>query len=188
MRDRVGPSCLAAALALALAAPACAQRLALELTAGAAVGRYSETGAGLELLPGPSFGATLEAEVSESLAAYAGYVRSSFGCEEGFCADRDVTLTSQGAVLGGRWSAGLPWVRAGVTLQSLDVDAAGAGESTDAALGWDLGAGIQLAVGGRTRIRPGVAYRRHGASTDRSDGHAGVLALHVGVAVALGGG
>jgi hypothetical protein len=167
-------------------APGAAQRFTVELAAGPAVGNYSETGAGLELEAGPAFTALVEARLQESITGYIGFTRSSFGCVEGFCIDRDVTLTSQGVVLGGRWAPGLPWVRAGVTVQALDVDAVGASESADAGFGWDLGAGLDIRVHGPIRVRPGLTYPHHGASTDLGDGHVAIFAFQLGVAVRLG--
>lgn len=178
---------LATASLLVLGAvPVAGQRVTVELAAGPAVGNYSESGAGLEMEPGPSFVALVEARFREAMTGYLGFTRSSFGCEEGFCIDRDVTLTSQGVVLGGRWTPGLPWVRVGLTVQALDVEAAAASESADAGIGWDLGAGLDIGVSGRTRIRPGLTYQRHGASTALGDGHVAIFAFQMGLAVELG--
>lgn len=172
---------LAAAL-LVGAAPVSAQRFAVELRAGAAVGNYTATQAGLDLLPAPAFGATVEARLTPSVAAYAGITRSSFGCEEGFCVNRDVVLTSQGAVLGVRWAPGLLWARAGLAVQSLSVASIAPDETSDLGIGWDLGAGVEVPVGRAFRIRPGITYLRHGAATSDGDGHVALLALELGVA------
>lgn len=164
---------------------AAAQELRLELTAGAAVGNYTETEAGLDLLPRPTFGALLELWPTETVAAYLGINRSSFGCDEGLCTGQDVSLTSQGVALGGRWSPGLPWVRAGLALQRLDIQGAGV-ERSEPGLGIELAAGIELPVRERVRIRPALTYLRHAASTERGDGHVSLLALGIGAAVDLG--
>lgn len=177
---------LAAGLSV-LAAPAESQRITVQVNAGASVGNYSFTDAGLELVPGPSFGALAALDVTERVSVYAGYTRSDFGCEEGFCIDQDVSMTSQGPVVGALLSAGPAWARAGLGLQWLEIRSTGAAtSSSDPGAGFDLGAGVEFPVGGRLLVRPGLAYRRHGASTDGSDEHAAVLAAEIGVAMRVG--
>lgn len=163
-----------------------AQQVEMELRAGTAVGTYTETGAGLELVPGPSFGAVLEVWPRETLAAYLGFTRSSFGCEEGFCEPETVALTSQGLVLGGRWSSGLPWLRAGLVVQALTVDATEHRERYGAGAGFEVGAGIDWPVGERFSIRPGVTFRRHQSSTGHEDHRVALLALELGGTLELG--
>lgn len=184
---RPGTRAAVALLTALVPAAASAQQLAVELRAGASVGNYTETAAGLELLPAPSFAVVLETGLTGSLSGYAGFTRSTFGCEEGFCADRDVSLTSQGLILGGRWDGGLPWVRAGLAVQSLRLSAEAQAETSDPGVGWDLAAGVTLPVGRRLRLRPGLTYLRHEAATGQGDGHVAVLALEVGLVVGLGG-
>lgn len=188
-RTRHRVTVAAAALLLATLGPAnaSAQRFGVELRAGASVGSYTETGAGLEILPSPSFAVVLEARLTESLAGYAGVTRSTFRCEEGFCSDRDVSLTSQGLILGGRWWRGLPWVRAGLALQSLRLSTDTQAETSEPGIGWDLAGGVEIPVGRRVRIRPGLTYLRHQAATEQGEGHVAVLALEVGLVVGLGG-
>lgn len=196
IRSLLGTAALAlltlASTGLALAAtasPASAQKVLVELRGGAAVGRYTATDAGLELLPRPSYGLTVQYRALETLSAYATFSRMSFGCEEGLCTDRDVSLTSQGLSVGGRWEPAVPWqqarpwVRAGVGIFSLDVDARGGSESVDPGPGFEAGAGLEFRLGERFRIRPGISYLRHATSTDTEDGHATVLAAHIGFAI-----
>lgn len=194
-RGRIGVApvarlALALAVALVFTAPATAgaQQLKAELKAGAAVGNYTDTHAGLDVLPQPTYGALLELWPTETLAAYVGFTRASFGCREGFCTDRDVSLTSQGLVAGGRWAPDLPlgpWVRGGVALQGLDIQATGADERVNPGLGFELGGGIDFPVGGTFRIRPGLTWLRHQASTTLGNGHVALLALEIGAAVEL---
>ena len=187
MRRHVGAVTLLAGLLVVGTVPAAAQALTAELRAGGAVGNYSESGAGLELVPGPSFGAQVELEVVEDVSAYAAFNRSTFGCEEGFCTDLDVSMTSQGFTLGARWSPWLAWVRAGLALEGLDVETEGEGTtSSDPGLGLDLGAGLSLDLGRRMELRPGVAYRRHAASDATGDGHVAVVTGELGFAVRFG--
>lgn len=176
---------LGAALALLLlvgAAPLTAQTVRVELRAGAAVGNLSEADAGLDILPEPAYAAVLEVEPVADLAGYVGFTRSSFGCEEGFCEGRDVTVTSQGLVLGGRWSPRWVWLRAGLAYQGVDVEGEGASDSGDAGLGVDLGAGVALDIGRGVELRPGITYLRHQANTDLGDGHVALLTLQIGFA------
>jgi hypothetical protein len=168
-------------------ASAVAQRFGLEVRGGGAVGSYTATAAGLDVIPALSFGAALETRVSGPFSAYVGLSRSSFGCEEGFCAGRDVSLTSQGLVAGARWGPGLPWIRAGLALQNLRLTADGEEETSDLGVGWDLAGGIDVTLADRFHLRPGLTYLRHAAATVQGDGHVALLALELGVAVGLGG-
>lgn len=189
----LGRATRAAALVLAILAAGLspetvvAQRFGLEVRGGAAVGSYTATAAGLDMLPALSFGAALETRISGPISAYLAFTRSSFGCEEGFCAARDVSLTSQGLVVGARWRPGLPWLRAGLALQSLRLTADDQEEKSDLGVGWDLAGGLEIPVTGRSSLRPGLTYVRHAATTDQGDGHVALLALELGVAVRLGG-
>lgn len=164
---------------------ACAQNVSVELRGGAAIGNYSESGAGLEWAPEPSFAAEAQLGVRPDLSLYGGFTRSTFGCDEGFCTGLDATLTAQGITVGGRWTPGLPWVRAGLAWQSLDLDATSGGASGGMGFGFDVGAGVDLGLGRLFRLRPGLSYRRVGSSLDGEDGHFALLALELGVAVRI---
>lgn len=174
---------LALALTAAAAAPAAAQRFAVELRAGAAVGNYTETGAGLDIVPGPSFAATAELRFTELISGYAGINRSAFGCDEGFCAGRDVSLISQGASAGLRLTRGLFWARAGAAVQVLRQETDAQTVTSDPGIGWDLAAGVEIPVGRGFLVRPGLTYLRHQASAEEVDAHVALLALEVGVAM-----
>lgn len=163
-------------------APAAAQELVVELRGGAAVGSYTGTGAGLDPLPEAAFGGTIEYWPAPWGAAYVSFTRASFGCEDGFCTDRDVTLTSQGLVVGGRWARGALWARGGLALHGLRIQARDVDVRLDQAPGLELGAGLELPLGGAL-LRPGLTYLRHGAEDAGVAGHAAVLAAQLGVAV-----
>lgn len=165
--------------ALAAAAPAGAQQWAVEVRGGGAVGSYTGTDAGLDVVPRLSFGATVERVLLPSLSAYVGVARSSFGCDEALCTGQNVTLTSQGLTLGGRYMLGVAWVRAGLAMETLRVESDAASETPDPGLGWDLAAGAEIPVGGGFMVRPGLTYVRHGAG----EGHVALLAAEVGVAM-----
>ncbi len=163
--------------ALAAAAPAGAQQWAVEVRGGGAVGSYTATDAGLDVVPQLSFGATVERRLMPMLSAYVGFSRSAFGCEEGLCTGRDVTLTSQAITVGGRYALGPVWGRAGLAMGTLQVASDAQTETHDMALGWDLAAGASVPLAPGFSVRPGITYVRHGAG----DGHVALLAAEVGV-------
>jgi hypothetical protein len=181
------PAAVALAAAATGAAGAAGQGIQAELRGGAAIGNYSESGAGLETIAGLALAGQVEVPVAEDLSAYAAFTRATFGCEEGFCTDRDVTLTSQGLAAGVRWSPRWVWARAGLAYQWLSLETAGEGTTdADPGFGFDLGAGAAFQLSGQVELRPGVTYRRHAASTEDGDGTVAVLAAEMGVAVRLG--
>ena len=179
---RMVPLVLALAFTGTVAAPAAAQRFAAELRGGAAIGNYTETGAGLDLVPGPSLAVTVELRFTELFSAYAGINRSGFGCNEGICTGRDVSLTSQGATVGARLTRGLFWGRAGVAVQALRQSSDVATETSDPGIGWDLAGGVEVPVGRGFLLRPGLTYLRHQVPIDDVDAHAALLAVEVGIA------
>lgn len=172
-------------LVLAAAAPVSAQRFSAELRVGGAIGNYTQTDAGLDIVPAPAFAATVEVGLTESVAMYVGVNRSSFGCEEALCSGRDVSLTSQGVLVGARFSPGFAWARAGIAIQALRVASDAAVETSDPAIGQELAVGASIPVGRNFEVRPGLTYLRHGASTDEGDDHVTLLALELGLAMAL---
>jgi Outer membrane protein beta-barrel domain len=162
---------LALSAAAVLAAPAQAQLrgLAVEVRGGASVGNYAVAASDFEVLPQPSFGASVSYAATERIAVYAGYSRSSFGCETGFCADRDVSFTSQGLDAGVRYSLPViagPWVSAGIVRHSVDTDSDGTMSASASGFGFSAGAGVELGLGRRLSVTPGVRYVRYGSSDD----------------------
>ena len=176
---------LLAAAALT-AAPAEGQRFAAELRAGGAVGNYTASGAGLELLPRLSVAASAEMRFTPTVSGYAALNRSSFGCADGFCATREHLFTSQGVAAGVRYDAGVFWGRAGLGVQALQIESDAVARTSDPALGIDLAAGLDLPLGRDYRLRPQISYLRHGAATATDDGHVAVLAIEVGVVMRFG--
>lgn len=161
------------AAAVVTAAPAQAQLrgLAVEVRGGAAAGNYAAAASDFELLPRPSFGAALSYAATDRVAVYAGYSRNSFGCETGFCAGRDVSFTSQGVEAGVRLSLPVvagPWVSAGIVSHSLEADSDGpaAGADDASGVGFSAGGGVELRLGRRLSVTPGVRYVRYGAADD----------------------
>lgn len=159
---------MALAAAAAMAVPAAAQRgIAVEVRGGAAAGNYAEAASDFEIAPQPSFGATVSYAATQLVSVYAGYSRSSFGCETGFCTGRDMTFTSQGIDAGVRLSLPViasPWVRAGVVSHSLDAE--GGTEDGEAAsgFGFEAGGGVEMRLGRRLSVTPGVRYVRYGSA------------------------
>lgn len=178
---------LALSAAAVLAAPAQAQLegLALEVRGGAAAGNYARAASDFELLPQPSFGAALSYAATGGVSVYAGYSRNRFGCETGFCADRDVTFTSQGLEAGVRLGlpvAAGPWVSAGVVRHSLDAESNGTLTADAGGVGFSAGAGAELRLGRRLSVTPGVRYVRYG---DAGDDGVAMLVGDVGLRIRM---
>lgn len=183
---------MALAAAALLAAPAQAQRgLAVEVRGGASAGNYAGAASDFELAPMPSFGAALSYGVTERIGVYAGFSRSSFGCDTGFCVGRGMRFTSQGVDAGvelGLPVAASPWIRAGIVSHSLQyhADAAGGSETRDgeegSGVGFSAAGGVELPLGRRLSVTPGIRYVRYGAAND--DGVA-VLVGDVGLKIRM---
>jgi hypothetical protein len=155
----------------------------LELRGGLAVGSHTGTAAGLDFAPALSYQALVLRQMKPGLSLYGGYVRTAFGCEEGFCVDRDLTVGGNHVTLGVEMRRGSPWLRLGLLVGSTEVGTEG--ESPNAGIGIHAGAGF--AVGsGRVRFLPGVSYRWLSANTPSTSDHAVALALDLGVRVRLG--
>jgi len=176
-----------AALSLLSAAPAAAQ-LSLELRGGAGAGSYGATGAGFQFVPQPAGSATLDFAFHPRAAAYAGYGFARFGCEEGFCAGVDPTFTSQGFSAGLRFElpAGV-WARGGAVAHTLEAESPRGAESSDAAFGFEAGAGLGLRLGPRLTFTPGIGYTRYAASVDGSDEPVAFVTGELGLRITLAG-
>lgn len=185
---------LVPAAAVLLAAPAQAQAqaqrgLAVEVRGGASAGNYAASASDFTFAPKPSFGVAAAYGVTERLGVYAGYSRSSFGCETGFCAGCGVGFTSQGVDAGVELRLPLPaapWVRAGMVAHALEYDgtqvaAGGAGEETSG-VGFSAGGGVELRLGRRLSLTPGVRYVRYGAA---DDGGVAMLVGDVGLKIRM---
>jgi hypothetical protein len=158
------------------AVPAQAQRgIALEVRGGASAGNYAGAASDFEMAPQPSFGAAVSYGVTEMVGVYAGFSRSSFGCETGFCEGRDMRFTSQGVDAGVQLSLPVvagPWVRAGLVSHSLRYHSGAALESEardgeeGSGVGFSAAGGVELRLGRRLSLTPGVRYVRYGAAGD----------------------
>jgi hypothetical protein len=131
--------------------------LGVEARAGAAVGSYAPTGAGLQMTPKPAWDVSLSWGPSRMIGAYAAYSAAGFGCDEGFCRSYDVSFVSRGVSLGIRGEAPIasaPWLRAGVLFHELDQRWGGAQPAGSATA--DTGAGFEAAAGMSWRVGSGL--------------------------------
>jgi len=174
-------------IALALGAvwvhgPAAGQTHA-ELRGGAAVGNHTATAAGLDLVPALSYEALVMRRIRPRLSVYGGYVRTAFGCEEGFCLDRDLTVIGNHGVLGAEGRLRGAWLRLGVLFGVTEVGTEG--EAADPGPGIHAGAGYTFGSG-RMSFLPGLSYRWLSAKTSSSSDHAMAVAVDLGVSIQLG--
>ena len=171
---------LAASLALLGPDPSHAQ-VAVELRAGAAIGKYAPTAAGLETSPGLSWSASLLGRPSPWASLYLGYSHAAFACEEGFCIGQDVTVSASGWGGGVRvHPAGWAWVQGGIARLGTVVDAGVTKDHTAPELGYVAGAGFSVPLFGAVRLVPGVVYRAVGSGGERTAAVAGELGITVG--------
>lgn len=171
--------------------PAWLSQAGVEVRAGASIGSHSASAAALDIVPKPSFDVVLKSEVIPTLSAFGGYYRTVFGCEEGYCTKRDLSVVGNHLAVGADWmpDAGQfvfrPWVRAGFLFGT--TEAGTEGEPPSVGIGGDLGVGIEVALG-RLLVRPGASYRYLTANTESSTADAVALSFHVGFGMQLGGG
>lgn len=167
---------------IALLAPAAARAqllprlpISLEVRAGAGIplGDFaaSDTGVGAE--GGLALAAGGKVHLGAVLAAYGEYQRTAFGC--GRCASRgiDDEVVAEGGGFGlhatpGVALAGLaPWVRVGAVVQQLTFSGRGSSLTSDTAVGFEAGGGVELGLPGLPlRLTPGVRYRAASAELD----------------------
>jgi hypothetical protein len=155
----------------------------VEIRGGLAVGSHTGTAAGLDFAPSLSYQALVLRQMAPGLSVYGGYVHTAFGCEEGFCLDRDLTVVGNHAALGVEVRRGSPWLRLGFLFGATEVGTEG--EAPDAGAGVHVGGGFTIGSG-RVRFLPGVSYRWLTANTPSSSDHAVALALDLGVGIRLG--
>ena len=189
---------LAATAALALAPGTAAgqmtgwlNQLRMEVRGGMSIGSHSESAAKLDLAPKPSFDVLVRREVIPTLSVFGGYYRTTFGCLEGFCTDRDITVVANHGAVGAQWVPYLPqlplgpWLRGGVLVGSTRAGTEGA--DPNIGFGLDFGVGLQARMGPML-FRPGMSYRYLTANTAASNAYAIALSAHIGLEFALGGG
>ena len=166
-------------------------RAGVEVRGGVSVGNHSESAAALELTPEPSFDVVLKTEIISTLSVFGGYYRTAFGCVEGFCTGRDITVVGNHGAVGALWVPDIPqlpmgpWIRAGLLMGT--TRAGTEGDPPDIGFGFEFGAGLQRRFG-RVQAFPGVSYRYLTANTPSSSAYAVALSAHLGIAIGLGGG
>ena len=165
------------AAGMSIAGRAAAQT-SVEARSGLAVGSHTSTAAGLEWAPALSYEIRIARQLRPRVAVSAGYVRTAFGCREGFCRGREPTVTGHHAALGAELSRGWLWGRVGVLYGTTRVGTEG--ETPQAGPGLEAGAGLRVRLG-RARIGPGLSWRRMSADTPSSSDRAVALGFDLGV-------
>lgn len=151
---------LSALPALAAGPAGAAAQAAVEVRGGAAIGNHTPAAAGLETVPGPSFGIAAHLGLTPWLDGYATYGRSDFGCEEGFCVDRGVTVATTAIGGGARiYPVPLLWVQGGVVRFGATIRSDTGEDEDPPHLGYEAGAGLRIPLGARLAFVPGFVYR-----------------------------
>ena len=151
-----------------------------EVRGGTAVGSHTATAAAMELEPGLSVAGLISLQTSGVLGLYAGFVRTQFGCVNGFCTDRDITFTGNDVRLGLTLSRGGPWLQLGLLYGGTGVET----DDLNGGIGIEAGLGLAFSAG-KLRFSPGLMYRRHHASTAIRKDHAVSLSLDLGIGLQL---
>ena len=155
----------------------------VELRGGFTAGSHTATAAGFDFAPKLSYEALVIRHITPLLGVYGGYMQTAFGCEEGFCLDRDLTVTGSHGVLGAEARKAWAWLRLGLLLGVTEVGTEG--EDPDLGPGFQARAGVTFGWD-RITLRPGLSYRRMGANTPSSSDHAVAVGADLGVAIRLG--
>ncbi len=154
-------------------------RFAVSLKAGYGTGAYEPTRAGI------SYGKlalrlNVSYEVLSILDAYIGYSRTGFRCgikeqvrpgePRPFCFEAPVDFVTSGFNLGLRlnrrpdMSIWLPWLRAGLVYQTLEISQTEGNESfnySDSGLGFEVGVGLAYPITENIKIVPAFNYTRY---------------------------
>jgi hypothetical protein len=182
MRSGFAAGSVAVLGALLLSSPLAAQ-WNVEVRGGASVGSHSGTAAGLDVAPRLSYEALVERVVKPGIGVYGGFAHTRFGCEEGFCLDRNLTVSGKHATAGVELAYSRLWVRAGLLFGVTEIGSEG--EASDPGVGVQGALGLTLGSG-RVSFLPGMSYRRFSADMPGSSGHATALTADVGVRMRLG--
>lgn len=178
-RGRVAGLFVALALGTGWIAPCdVAAQTSVAVRGGWMVGSHTSTAAALEWVPGPAYDVRLVRRLRPGIALAAGYARTAFGCEQGFCRGSEPTVTGRHAVLGAELSRSGLWGRIGVMYGTVRVGTAG--EALRAGLGLEAGVGFRLRWG-RLGLAPGASWRRMSANTPSRADHAVALGIDLGV-------
>lgn len=168
---RFNTAALVAALGVAFTVPAnasaqdTASRISVEgrIGVGIPTGDISDAGGGAGL----ALGADLMYTFVPTLTGYAGISRHMFSCDEDEGCNDD--FTAGGFQVGlkflmAREANVLPWLRAGLIGQTLD-----SGPTSDLGLGFEAGAGLDLALTHRFSVVPAFTFRSFSPGGDDFD-------------------
>lgn len=181
MRIRLSRASLALALGVTgalLAGHGARAQTSVEVRTGLTVGNHTATAAGLDWVPALSHEIRIARRLRPQVAVTAAYVRTAFGCREGFCRGSEPTVTGNHAAVGAEVSWRWLWGRVGVLYGAARVGTEG--ETPNTGPGLEAGAGLRLRFG-RLRVGPGLSWRRMAANTPSSADHAVALGFDLGV-------
>lgn len=174
------PSAMAVLLLACAATDAGAQGLAglpvsIEARVGVGVplGDLAEDEPGIGAQAGPAFSVGAQFHLSSAFSAYGAYSQTRFGCPrcgEGGIDDEVVDAGGEFGVQAMLGRAGVsPWVRAGGVYRQLTFSGQGGRLSSDAAPGFEAGAGVSVRITRSLSIAPGVRFRTYEAELDLGD-------------------
>lgn len=146
----------------------------------------------LPLDTGFGFEGTFQYRFLPHVAAYAGWDWMHFAGETG-----DVDVEETGYAIGlrfehpfrGETGPGLAyWLRGGATVDHIELEDEAGDITADSGhgLGWELGAGLSVPLGGHARFRPGVRYRSLSRDLDLGAGEQSVDLRYVAAEIAFG--
>lgn len=164
----------------------------VELDGGFAVGSHSASAAGLETKAAPSYGATVGFRVTPNIGVFAGYMHTSYGCENGYCQQVNPTISADHGTAGVEYGFGKGWVRLGAAYgvskgTPSERTALPPSEPTDPALAILGMIGTTLGTG-RFSVRPSITYLRFGADDVVSgSGHGTALSGKLGFRYQISG-
>jgi opacity protein-like surface antigen len=167
MRKTMYVTAAVAAAMAATTAPAAAQSLPIPLAvegrvdAAFPMGRFGDVAG-----TGVGFGAGASIGLTPGVGVYGTYSHTRFGAGVGSSETPDATDSgfSVGvtAALPGATPNVSPWVGGGLVFHQLELGGSGAGIEED--LGFEVGAGVAIAVAPNVRLTPGIGYRSYSAS------------------------
>ena len=161
-----------------------------EVRTGVTIGSHSMSAAALDIVPRLSVDIVLKRRIVPSLSVFGGYLRTAFGCEQGFCAGAELTVVGNHGALGVELAPTLPWMNEQTWLRGAvlfgSTEAGTEGDAPEPGLGMLFGAGTTVPFG-RLSLMPGLSYRWLSANTVSSTAHAIALSFHVGVGIRLSG-
>ena len=119
---------------------------------------------------GVTLGADLEFAFTPMFSAYAGYSWNQFGIED--VDDADVTDQGFHAGVIANFAAGSisPFVKAGAVMHNLSISVDDESEDAeDESIGFQVGGGVNIPLGNRLTVVPGVTYTSYKITLDEID-------------------